>query len=333
MNKVVRRYIVLTIAILIPLLAAYLVGSYGYNSEKFGQKAWKNEFSVEYLTFEDEYTTKDKIERYMEFGVNNQYHIYDLNPVYEKEIKSADDKKLFDFLVYRVVYKLKIDDVEQDRLQYVFFYYNVQYQNIRDLFDADESLRREINSANVPTFVSTITEILDDEVEEPNSRGITQIPEDSISIPDYDADVDFKSGKKADEDSDIKEGDSLVKVFIGFVPVRDVNVSKKYTIQINALINSILDDTGTSLTNEIAEFEIELEPNPENVDYSNYLKSHMQDLNNAGYFGWVFKNYLWWISLIAFAAVGLITGSFYLVYVSEERRIMNETQKIKKRKR
>ena len=49
---------------------------------------------------------------------------------------------------------------------------------------------------------------------------------------------------------------------------------------------------------------------------------------NAGYYKWLVKHYLWWEALIAFLLTGVITGTFYLVYVSEE----NSKKTKKKRK-
>lgn len=328
MNRLVRRYIVLFLSIFIPLMAAFLVGSYGYNSEKFGQKAWKDEFAIEYLSFEGEYTTEEKIEKFMKYGINNQYYSFDPTPILKQELKSDNDKKLLDVIIYRVVYDL--DAKGTDRFQYVFFFYNVQYQNIRDMFVADESLRQDINKENVPTFVPRISTVTDD-IEDSTERGITQIPEEQLSFPDYDADFDFKSGKNADDD-DALENESLINVFIGFVPMREVTAVTKYNIKINAMISKILDDEGNSIKTEVANFDIDLEVNPEKIDYSEYESSHKQDLNSAGYFGWAFKNYLWWIGLITFAAIGLITGSFYLVYISEEKRLTQENKNKKKRK-
>lgn len=330
MNRITRRYIVLFVVILIPLLAAFGVAAYGYNSEKFGQKQWKDEFAVEYLSFEGEYTTRQKIEKYLEYGINNQYYSYNPTPIYEDEVRSSDDKKLLDILIYRVVYDL--DAKGNDRFQYVFFFYNVQYQNIRDLFVADENLRKEINSKNVPTFVPRISTIVDNE-DDVTERGITQIPEEQLSFPDYDADFDFKSGKNADEIDEVTSNDSLIKVYMGFVPMREVTAPTKYNVKINAMVGNILDDEGNSIKTEVTNFNIDLEVDPSKIDYSDYAKSHQQDLNSAGYFGWAFKNYLWWIGLIAFAAVGVITFSFYLVYISEEKRLLEEARKANKKKR
>lgn len=333
--RIKRRYIVLFISILLPLLAAFLVGSYGYNSEKFGQGDWKKEFATDYFTHKGDKnpTTEETIEKYLEFGINNQYFVYDEKPLYSQEVQDENGAKLFDLLVYRAVYKFRVDDEPVDRLQYIFFYYNVQYQNIRNQFDADENLREEINNTDIPTFISRIVEIVDDEDEEALTRAITQIPEDQLAIRDRGADVTYKSGLKAEDGVEIPKGEVLVKAFMGFVPMREVNVGDKFKVEIEAMIPKITDDTGASIKTTIAELELELEPNPENINYEDFATSYQQDLERAGYFAWVFKKYLWWISLIGFVAVGLITGLFYLVYVGEENRALEEAKRIKKRKR
>jgi len=334
MNRLVRRYMILFFSILIPLAAALWVGSYGYNSEKFGQGTWKNEFEIEYLSFEGDYTTKDKIEKFLEYGINNQYYSFSLTPLYEKEIKSNNDEKLFDMLVYRVVYDL--DAQGNDRFQYLFMFYNVQYLKLRELFPADENRRKEINEANVPTFIPAIEEIVEGDEEFGEWR--PQFLQEDRSFPDYDADVDFISGKISTDDSEIEAGDKLVQVYIGRVRMLDMDIPKKYKVTVNVTINNIMDDEGNSIKAEAASFDVILEPNPQNIDYSDYETSYKQfidieDLKAAGYVAWVFKSYLWWIGLITFVAVGLITGSFYFVYISEEKRAIAESKKSNKKKK
>jgi hypothetical protein len=335
MNRLVRRYIILFLAIIIPLAAAFWVGSYGYNSKKFGQGTWRKEFEAEYLSFEDSnYTTKDKIERYLEYGINYQYDSFSSTPLYEKEIKSDNGEKLFDMLVYRVVYDL--DGKGSNRFQYLFMFYNVQYLKLRELFPADENRRKEIDNANVPTFDPKIEAIEDENEDYGDWR--PQFLQEDRTFPDYDADVDFVSGKKAHEDDEIGSEDSLVQVYIGRVRMRDIDIPKNYKITVNVTIGTIMDDEGNSIKAEAAKFDMFLEPNPENVDYSGYSRSYKQlvdakDLKAAGYIGWVFKNYLWWIGLVTFVAIGLITGSFYFVYVSEEKRALAEAAKGNKKKK
>jgi hypothetical protein len=66
---------------------------------------------------------------------------------------------------------------------------------------------------------------------------------------------------------------------------------------------------------------------PKSGDISNYVNSYQQDLAKIGYFNWVFKNYLWWIGLITLIATGLITFSFYGVYLAEEQETKKKIRK------
>jgi len=332
------RYIVLAISILIPLLVAFFVGSYGYNSTNYGQGSWKKQFLQEYLSTEDKSnpTTEHFINRYLKYGINNQYFVYNADPIYDLEIKDNNGNKLFDLLVYQAIYKFSENNQPVDRMQYIFFYYNIQYKNIRNLFDVDDVLREEINKANVPTFSANVKEVIGEEIEDydPYERPITQIPEDQLSIRDRGADVTFKSGKVATDGEEIPNGEVLVKAFIGFVPIREITKSSKFEVKIEAVINSIIDDTGSSLRTTVTTLELDLPQDPTKVDSSNFAISYQQNLEKAGYFWWAFTHKIWWICLIALAATSLITITFYLVYVAEEKMQLEEAAKrAKKRKR
>ena len=108
-----KKYIILFFAILIPLLIAFLIGSYGYNSDKFGQGTWKNEYREEYLTFSKEATTEEQIEKHLEYGLNTQYYLYKEDPVYSKTVTS-NGNKLFHLDVYRAIYKASVKEEDSE---------------------------------------------------------------------------------------------------------------------------------------------------------------------------------------------------------------------------
>lgn len=330
MSKLVKKYILLFFVIAIPLTAAILVCSYGYNSDKFGQGAWKREFRDEYLSFGNEqYTTSEKIDKYLKFGINNQYYIYDDTPVINKEIQNSNGEKLFDLMVYRAIYKFTVDKQPVDRIQYLYIMYNVQYKKVRDTFVADTALKKEIESANVPIFEITVSEILENEAIGEVSK-VSEIT--SKFVPDYDADVDFISGIIAEEETP-KDGDELVYIFTGFQPIRNINRNTKNQIEITAVIDEIKNESNEGITSEVASFVVEdYITNPQQLNFEDYVNSYKQDLKNAGLFAWTFKNYLWWIGLITFAAIGIITGSFYIVWLAEEQKLL-AAKKIKKVKK
>ena len=330
MNKLVKKYILLFFVIAIPLTAAFLVCSYGYNSEKFGQGAWKNEFRDEYLSFGNEqYTTKQKIDKYLKYGLNNQYYIYDETPIINKEIKNSEGEKLLDLMVYRAIYKFTIDDEFIDRIQYLYIMYNVQYKKVRDTFVADSALRKEIESANVPTFKITVSELLENDAIGQESK-VTEIT--SKFVPDYDADVDFISGIVAKEQTP-EDDDELVYIFTGFQPIREIERNTKNRIEITAVIDEIKKEDNEGITSDIASFEVEdYITNPKELNFENYANSYKQDLKNAGLLAWTIKNYLWWIGLITLVAIGLITESFYVVWLAEDQRqiALKKAKKVKK---
>ncbi|MDD4000060.1 MAG: hypothetical protein PHX62_04105 [Bacilli bacterium] len=330
MNRQIKKYIVLSIAILIPLLATYLIGAYGYNSDKFGQGAWKDEFKDEYLTFGDEDTTIDKIEKYLNYGTNNQYYLYNEIPIFRQMIK-ANDVDLFRLDIYKAIYKTTItneDDStsEVDRVQYLFFIYDVQYQNIRDQIPADSTLRKEINESNVPSFSIKMTEIIateeEDEEVTPKSKDL-KISELTL-ILDEGADFDNISGEilEADEESISRR----LAVVLGSVNMDDLNWSTSSKVEITAKVAA----TDAEVSEVLATLELDL--SAETGDISGYQESNQQTLEKVGYFKWVFKNYLWWIGLITLVASSLITFSFYGVYLAEVKEYQEQKRKPKMRR-
>lgn len=337
MYNQMKKYIILFFAILIPLLVAFLIGSYGYNSDKFGQGAWKNQYREEYLAFPEDATTEEQIEKHLEYGLNTQYYLYSKDPVYSQTVNS-DGNKLFHLDIYRAIYKANIKDedsdetIEVDRVQYLFIIYDVQYQNIRDLFieDPNGELAKEINDANVPNLSINLTEVLEDQEEdeevEPKTKAVNM--SEISRILDAGADYDTVKGEILDEDE--TSTSRRLTVILGTARIDDPDWTPKTEVEIKANVPGVTDTEGNNVSTVLTTFELEM--NPEAGDVSNYLSSYQQDLDRIGYFGWVFKNYLWWICLIALLATGLITLSFYGVYLAEEYENKNKKARRKIRR-
>lgn len=334
MKQTHKRNLLLTLVILIPILAAFLVGLYGYRSDKFGQGEWQYEYDIDFLrkstAVDEEYDSLDHFMKFLEYGVNNHYHVYDPIPVYNEEIKDSNDNKLLDLLIFRAIYD--IDKKGNDRIQYIFVFRNIQYLQIRELFEVEANLKEEINEQNVPTITHKVIPLVDGE-EDGAAKTIAQISDSFLNVIDSGSDVDYISGKIASPDEEKKEDDKLVKIFVGQMSFRNVEHTTEFKLVLGTEIPNILDDKGDAIKTEMAEIVLELENDPEKVDYSDYKESLIQGENDNGYFLWVFKNYLWWISLIGFGSVGLITFSFYFVYKAEEKRMLLEEQSKKKRKK
>lgn len=333
MNQRMKKYILLFFAILIPLLIAFLIASYGYNSDKFGQGAWKNQYREEFLAFPEDATTAEQIEKHLQYGINNQYYLYEEDPVYSNLVQK-DDKNLFRLEIFRTIYKTNVknedgETVEENRVQYLFLIYDVQYQNIRNLFTEDTSseLYKAINSANVPTFTIKLTEILendtDDDEIEPQTKSATM--SEISRILDKGSDFDTVKGEVLDEDETTTN--KLLTVVLGTVKMDDTDWSPKSKVEITASVSGVTDVDGNNVTEELTTLELDL--SAEAGDVSGLAESYQQDLDRTGFFAWVFKKYLWWISLIALFATGLITLSFYAVYLAEEQEAARNKRKIR----
>ncbi|NLD26374.1 MAG: hypothetical protein GX661_03335 [Acholeplasmataceae bacterium] len=330
MNRLVKRYIILFFVVLIPLLLTYLVGSYGYKSEKFGQGKWLDEYEKEYMSFSEEATTSEKINKYLKYGINTQYYIYNATPVYS-EVITADNKALFTLKIYQTIYKIPIgNNTEADRIQYLFVIYDVQYQNIRDSFydDPNSTLGKDINKTNLPTFTIDFSEVLPADSEEtPKTKSVTI---SSInSILDEGADFDTVSGKVLDEDETTTE--TRLYVVLGTVNMDDLTWSETTKVVIKAKVTGVKDEEDKDVTNELLSFEQDFDVRAGDTD--EFEASYQRDIRGTGYLGWVIRHYLWWICLITFVAIGLITASFYGVYLAEEYQSQvkkNTKAKVKK---
>jgi hypothetical protein len=329
MNKLVKRYIVLAIVILIPLLGAYLIGTYGYNSEKFGQGAWKDEFTNDYLGFADVGTIDEQIDEYIKFGINSQYHLYDSEPIFSTQVKNALQEDLFKIKIYRSIYKTMVDEVSVDRVQYLYFIYDVQYLKLRTEFGGGDALQREIADADVPQLSINIYEVDEDDI-----VGTKDFVSQTTSTVLFDegADVDYVTGENQDPDSDVTITADLNYVWTGFEPAIDSEWSSKTKIEVVAEIDGVTDVDSENIKTTVFEtILLNYECEPANVDTADFLESYQQTPENMGYAKWAVSHYLWWICLITLVALGFITGSFYLVWLSEETKL--QTKPVKKAKK
>jgi len=333
MDRRLKKYIILTFSILIPLLVTYLIASYGYHSDKFGQGAWKNEYRDEYLRFPEDATTEEQIGRNLKYGINNLYYLYDKDPVYEELVKSGEEN-LFKFEIYRAIFQTTVKDEnghesEENRVQYLFIIYDVQYQKIRDLFTDDKtsSFYKDINEANVPSFQIELKEILEDGADDETEPQTKSAAMSEISrIKDKGADFDTDKGEILEE-GETGTGRALA-VILGTVRMDSLEWSARTEVKIKAKVNVPVNE-GDGNDNVIELRTLELDLGPEAGDLSGLEESYQQDVNRIGYLGWVIKKYLWWISLIALLATGLITLSFYAVYLAEEQEAAKRKKKVR----
>lgn len=338
-KPLLKKYIILFFVIIIPLLAAFLIGSYGYNSEKYGSisGSWYQKYTSEYFSFNRDFTTKEKIHKALKYGINSYYDSYDEEPFFSEVIKNEHEEDIFKLEIYRAIYQINEDGVLVDRVQYLYTIYDVKYLTIREEFNVDSGVKRQIDNSDVPDLEINVYKI--------DGNGNPVMPEQkpltgdvSFRYPpignciDYDSDVHFKQGYRGDKR---REEDTLVYCWLGIYRFPDNDVDWSITgnvfIEIKAKVTDVLDEKNESIKTIVKQLEIgDYESNPENINYSGYTKSYKQDLRaNTNYFSWVFRHYLWWISLITFAITAFITLSFYFAWLAETSKKV-QTKKSRK---
>lgn len=318
MKKHLTRNIIFIIVILIPLAAAYLVGSYGYHSDKFGQGIWKTQFTNNYLEFADKGTTEEQIDQFLQFGINTQYHSYDEDEIFYVQAKNNSNEDLFKIKIFRSMYVTTVENKQVNRAQYLYFIYDVQYLKLREAFGGDNALQKEIADADVPVLSVQVHEVNDDDT---LGRKDAVAKVDSRLIFDQGADVDYVTGESQDPNSDEVISSALNYIYVGFDPANDATWKTKTKVEIIASVVGVTDNDNEDIKTTVYETVLDnYECDPEQIDTTDFMESYQQNPDNMGYTSWAIGRYLWWIGLITFVAVGFITGSFYIVYLSEEQK-------------
>jgi len=189
MERKFTQYIGLVIAIIIPVLLTFFAGLITYNrpelpikmaeellafdrnDPKCNQLTDGDECRAAYIEAAKERTTRVKIEKFLSVGVNPMYIRYNTTPFYDEvlkyEFKNGEILDLCTILIYDpVMYfnEMYVDPVTEELglsfiRQYLFFVYNVNYDNIRKYLIEVEDIEvpstiDRINTTQVPKLES-----------------------------------------------------------------------------------------------------------------------------------------------------------------------------------
>lgn len=321
-----KKIIILIIAIILPLVGAFMIGWYGiavrYEPEKNTAVAslFKNYLNKGVITSEG------RIKNYRQF--ENYY--YDENPLYIETIENEAGNPLFTLAIYRAYYYYQpsVDDEVQKKVKFEVFIYNVNYNLVKDYFTLDD--RTIIDEAKMPKFSLTFTPT---NGKDPFS--ITLTTGSDVMIQDYDSVPEWAD--KAETTRNYVQS-SIIRV-------TQTPALAKFSADVNIKVTATLEITGTdSVTTKLptdkplAEFYLaDFESDIDEIDTTDYLKgfrdpSVVKTFKNAGYHSWLFKKYLWWQGLIAIVLVGIVTGTFYLVWTAEDQKAKTTVKSIKKKK-
>lgn len=372
-NFIVWRDIILSIVILIVLAATILMGSYVYNKSEL-QTSYQTELlsfgtyktdecsaseataeCIEYYkNLAAQNTTDKKIAKYLAYGVSSVYTSYETEPYYDQEITTSDvtdsegnPLSLFTLRIYRAYFDGDSDaDTVSYRYYYIFFIYNVNYDNIRTLMgrDSDEAYKNALSKAEVVSFSLRVFSgddplTIDDNNEEDytisgyRTRTVTEL--DDKVVPDYEAVPTFSISETKG---------TLNYIYTGIMPLAAGKASDSgYDSWYIKSSGTTFSDLRIKMTTTVDDEDVE-EVLPdirlndfkagdatETMNNATDLKeSARQNVKQAGYSSWVFKKYQWWACLLTFIVVGLIAGSFYLIWYFDAKEKLNRFQPKKK---
>lgn len=284
----------ISIAVIIPLIVMVLIGVYSY-----GRQEYKNEFYPYYLSQAD--TPVEQFEQYVKFGS----HYYSADPVISYEHKNSEDVTLFVLDVYRAI---TITAENEERISYEYILHTVNYE-----------LLSKIINPNIPATQDRLINfkvglIFPEQGPQTMTMGNLEI-EDEDALPTQDfhgEEVTYyiRHGRLSNLTTIPSEG--KIRVYQGAL---------NYNEDTNEVYPSdILEYT------EFVEFDYtDLSFDIEEYDKEDLSVGFANNIELAGYFGYVFKTKIWWQSLIAFVLVGFVTLSFVLVWEAEET--LNKTKK------
>lgn len=320
-----KKIIVLIISILIPLIAAVAISLYGvnYRYEPSANTTTVSEFLSDLNRGIVDCEGRIKNYRKME----NYY--YEEEPLLKKDIENEEGKRVLTLAIYRnlCIYKPTADAEEKLKTLFEVFVYNVNYDIVKSYFKLDDM--EIISKADMPTFTVTFTPTngKDSFTIELRNRSNVVIP-DFDSVPEY-ANADTKTRNYVQSN-----------IFREYETTNTLSTfSDDANITINASISITNEDKTTTAIEAdkavaevyLADFQHEGSKMDEKELTVGYREAGVNETyKNAGYYKWLVKNYLWWEALIAFVLVGIITGTFYMVYTTEETNKKTNTKKKRK---
>lgn len=291
-KRKVSKIIFLLIVVIIPLLAAFFIGQYGY-------KRYQDEYIYDYMEEIDE-NTKDKLDGYIKLISNS----YNTTPIYEANIEN-NGNPVFRVEMYQATVELYDETKEETYLQVKYYVavYNIDYEELVAVEDPTGEKKLRYN--NIPVIYINITDTNDkDNVIE---DGLKTTSTETL-IEDYNA--------TPDKDYRGNELNSKLLRWLEVTPTKDF--SNK--VEVEMFMTDSLDEETKTYHSVITNFTIEnFEADAENINTENFEEGYDNDVLNANYFNYVFTTKLWWQSTIAFVLVGLITFSFYAVWNYEEK--------------
>lgn len=289
-NRVfIKKFIIILIVTLIPLVAATLIGLYSYNR-------YQDDYFYEYMQKIDE-NAKDRIQGYIKFTTIS----FEEEPFYFEDVKKGSERVLT-IAAYRAIINANTNEDSEEieeKLVYYFVVYNINYTKLIEIDDPTGEKKLLYN--NIPGIYLKITDKNNAE------NTITQML-GAISTRAYIKDYESSPEK------DVK-GNELNSRYVRWLAYeQDEEYSNDLAFEL-----IVSEDPSEDLSpGIITTFDLEVESEVDDIDTTDFTEGYNNSIFKAGYFNHVFKKRLWWHCLIAFAVVGVISFSFYAVWTAEE---------------
>lgn len=328
----ISKLIKIIIVVIIPLAAGFAVGSYAYSY-------YQDRFFDYYMDKASDENSEDRLISYLEF-INQSLEYSKEDGEYKfykkQDIKTEAGDHLFTVSIIRAneikyeEYENQIGTVIGKRNNYYLTYYiamyNVNYENLVKVLDS--SGEHKLSYLELPTLSFEIVDKEDEEIVlEANMTTVANVTGESNLTTIYDY------GYAPEKDADGKKLNSGNPTSLRYYVLSGSTLSSNkfsQNVDFNIYVNSNFQDDENQLDSEkVASIEF-------NDFYSNkhlvgntavqkeikntFNQTYDEDIFAAGYAKFVFGKYIWWEALIAIICVGIICGSFVLVWDAEEEK-------------
>jgi hypothetical protein len=295
-----RKTMILIIVIILPLLAAFLIGQYGYNR-------YQGEYTYQYMNAIEE-NTESKINGYLKLYTN----YYDSDPIYKSDVAHEEGTALRLEIYRGTVTQLDPNSEEEfQQLQYYIAVYNIDYEKLVDIEDPTGEKKLLYN--NIPSIYFRIKD--KNNSENVYTQGLQTTAAEAL-VEDYNA-----TPKK-----DYRGNEINGQFLRWFVYTPDNKFSNEVSFEL--FMTDTMNEENATYHSTITLFDLaNFATDAEAANYEEFAEGYEGSIFEAGYLAFIFKTKLWWQALIAFVLVGVITFSFYAVWTFEDKQSYQANRK------
>ncbi len=311
-----KKVIKILILIILPVLAGFGIGLYGY-------ARYQNYFFPYYMEKASQDNTEDRLVSYLKFSEANvesekkegKYNFY-----YSKEF-SNENGKLFKLSIIRS-YKITTNKAKKTyNVSYHFAIYDINYDNVAKTLDS--SNEHPLLYTELPTFAIKLVDANDSE--KTKTLDTTTIAVVSSNDAELGNVFVYDYGYAPKQDSKGNDMNAGNPTSMRYYRLEDTDLE---TFSTNINVEVVLTSHWTDADSVNESVKITDVPTLFNNKYNNKTAqkdeldtipaAYNRDIEEAGYFKYVLGHYIWWEVLIAVALVGALCAAFVIVWSADE---------------